>query len=413
MDFIGNLSEGPFREIFLSWTGLQSLGRFDSAMCNKLQRKSFTDMVTRPTFVVPCCYEPLGGKTREGQLDQFVSCAMQRGVAVAELSVTTSFTNHGNRIQYLQRNGSHVRKVIVKGFITLTASGVAAVRDVGAYCPNISSIDFNVSFVDLALAHLAGQSSNRRSKENRTDAALTALGDGCLHLTTVSLVRTEATDAGLQAVVRNGKVVNLCLEGSSNLTDQSLRVTAESSPLLETLNVYMCTSLTDVTLVAIGQHCHNLRELNVGETTLTHAGLSTIAAGCPQLEKLTASYCEGDIGTAIETIARGCAYLRSLDATSVDVPSAGVLALAECCPLLETLVVAGEEVGDVEITALARGCPLLQKLGIGGTSVSARGLRAIRDNCMRLQEIEVDESMYPGGVPDKAFFRPEVKVDAY
>jgi hypothetical protein len=73
MDFIGNLSEDPFREIFLSWIGLQSLGRFDSAMCNKLQRKSFTDMVTRPTFVLPCCYEPLGGKTSKGQLDQFVS----------------------------------------------------------------------------------------------------------------------------------------------------------------------------------------------------------------------------------------------------------------------------------------------------------------------------------------------------
>jgi hypothetical protein len=101
-------------------------------------------------------------------------------------------------------------------------------------------------------------------------------------------------------------------------------------------------------------------------------------------------------------------FSQLLAASEADVPSAAVLALAECCPLLEEVGVRGVEIGDEEITALVRGCPVLRRLQITGTSVTLEGLRVIREHCKTLKEIELDSDMFPG--EDYAFFPPDVEV---
>jgi hypothetical protein len=57
--------------------------------------------------------------------------------------------------------------------------------------------------------------------------------------------------------------------------------------LLEHVYIVHCI-VTDATLATLGQHCHNLRQLELDVVGAIHDGLAAVAAGCPFLEKLEA-----------------------------------------------------------------------------------------------------------------------------
>jgi hypothetical protein len=293
------------------------------------------------------------------------------------------------------------------------------------------------------------------------DEALIAVAAGCRALHWLRMYDVaDVTDAGLVAIAHNGALTTLFVDGCNNITDAGLQTataycpllqcvslagctqltndtlialgqhchhlrtlnisytdvtdggleaTAAGCPLLEELSMATCASLTDVALFALGQHCHNLRKLHTDETDVTHAGLAAVAAGCPLLEELTASE-SAETGSAIEAIAKNCPRLRKLRARDTDVSPGAVLALAECCPLLEDLYLCySKRVGDVEITALARGCPRLKWLTIAGTSVKYNGLCAVREHLKALRRIDLSSDMFPGAVFDDDFF-PEAVI---
>jgi hypothetical protein len=109
---------------------------------------------------------------------------------------------------------------------------------------------------------------------------------------------------GIIAVVaRNRALTSLNLIYNCNVTDRGMEAVTANCPLLESIHLASCNQLTDATLIAIGQHCHNLRQLNINDTSFTHVGLEAVARGCPLLENLSASR-----GHKLEfaTIARGC-----------------------------------------------------------------------------------------------------------
>jgi hypothetical protein len=394
MSLICKLPEELFCNVVLSFIDLGDVGRLDSAICNKVDRGSFITQINGPNFVLPHCNLSRGGALKMSQ-NVFTMWTMKRGIAVADLRVTPAIAaNNSDRLIYLQRNGVHVRKVTVTGYILPSTNTTAVARDIAAHCQNVSTLNFLVSSADKTEHY----NSRRLPGENLTDAALTVLGNGCQQLTTVEIVQMNVTDAGVIAVARHGALTQLNLEGSRYVTDKALQTVAKHCPLLEYLNLLACLHLSDAALIAIGKRCHHLRDLTIDETVFAHRGVRAIAAGCPLLEVLRASECF-DIEPAIEAIARGCPRLRCLLLAYAHVPREAVLALAECCPLLEDVDLDGsEQIGDQEITALVRGCPALRKLNIGYTSVTIKGVRAIRDNCKNLQLITLDAERLPKNV---------------
>jgi hypothetical protein len=244
------------------------------------------------------------------------------------------------------------------------------------------------------------------------DAGLEALGANCVHLEVLKIEKNaKVTNKGLLAVARNRALTTLCLNGCPHITDAGLQAVAQNCPLLERVDLSHSAAVTDATLSAIGQTCHHLRELSLRAVSVTHAGLQAVAAGCPQLQAMRAPEC--DVGRAVEAVARGCTQLRVLVSPHADVPAAAARALAEGCPLLTTAELWGEEIGDAEIAALVKGCPLLTRLYVCGTSATETALATIRDHCKHLAEVEVDESMYPGGVYDKGYFSSAVAVEVH
>jgi hypothetical protein len=277
--------------------------------------------------------------------------------------------------------------------------------------PVLRSINARVPLKPSDYIAIASRCHLLRKLEGPTDlmddTALIALGSGCPLLSALDLMYNRTvTDAGLVAFARNGALTTLWVDTCDRPTDQGFRAVAQCSPLLQHIGFNMC-SVTDVTLTALGRHCHDLRKLSINEASITGEGLTAIGAGCPLLEEINAWDCD-EIGPGIAAIARGCPRLRVLAASEADIPAAAVLALAECCPLLEEVGVRGVEIGDEEISALARSCPVLRRLQITGTSVTIEGLRAIRKHCKMLKEIELDADMFPG--EDYEFFPPHVEV---
>jgi hypothetical protein len=280
--------------------------------------------------------------------------------------------------------------------------------------PNLQSIGMQTSLEPEDYVSIASRCHMLRKLEGPTDlmddTALIALGSGCPLFSALDLEYNRlVTDAGLVAFSRNGALTDLWLDSCDRLTDQGFRAVAQCSPLLQHVGFNNCT-VTDITLIALGRHCHDLRKLTISDASVTGEGLAAIGAGCPLLEEVNAWDCDG-IGPAIAAIARGCPRLRVLAASEADVPAAAVLALAECCPLLEEVGVSGEEIGDEEISALVSGCPVLRRLQITGTFVTLEGLRAIREHCKMLKEIELDAELFPGGEPVYEFFPHEVDVE--
>jgi hypothetical protein len=417
MDVICNLPMDLFHSLLLTWLGHEDVGRLDTAACHRGQRKHFLSSITDADFVFVNCYRPAAQKDHETRLDLFLRWLMTRGIATSLLPVTHSCVMYcGERLNYLLRNGKHVRRVIISATVAPFDKLKAAMNDVCIHCPGVMCIENNrvcgyhkhAAMVRIVASHCA-QLCELYARRGIVDGDLAALGKGCPYLTTVGWMSPNVTDAGILSVARNGALITLCLEWCLKLTDVGLQAAVVFCTHLESVDLAMCNQLTDVALAAIGQHCHNLHKLDISYTCMTGEGIQAIAAGCPLLEVLHAKECS--IGSAAEAIARGCPRLRVLSIAGADVPAEAVLALAECCPLLDELEICGcEEVGDETISVLLRGCTALKWLDITGTSITVLGLRTIRDHCKQLKRITLGDGMFPDLVDDGGIFPESVEV---
>jgi hypothetical protein len=136
----------------------------------------------------------------------------------------------------------------------------------------------------------------------------------------------RVTDLALLAIARNGILATLCVDGCRLVTDAGLQAVVAYCPLLEDVSINVCIALTDVTLIAIGQHCRNLRVLSMKSASVTHVGLTAVAAGCPLLQELWMVNCR-EMNPGLVAVAYGCPDLRVLDVSSAEVSPSSVYAI--------------------------------------------------------------------------------------
>jgi hypothetical protein len=72
------------------------------------------------------------------------------------------------------------------------------------------------------------------------------------------------------------------VERCEYLCDEGFCPVAQCSPLLEQVYIKNCI-VTDATLIAVGQHCHSLRQLEIDVIGAIYDGSAAIVAGCPFL----------------------------------------------------------------------------------------------------------------------------------
>jgi hypothetical protein len=290
--------------LLLSWVSVEEVGRLDSATCNNTERRCFESLLDGNDFVFRNRHQPIKGRTDMfSKPHLFTTWLIKRKIAVEELMLFAEYClSCGNieRYNYLRRKGRHIRKIDIRESVAYIEPLEALMAHVCESCPNLVMIECNVHLFwtpgtaggdSLAFVQMMGAECQHRhcmlySPHGFSNTELAILGDACPKLNVIGKLCTNVTDAGLASIARNGALTVLCTVYCEALTDAGLQAVAADCPLLEDVDLRTCHQLTDVTLFALGQHCHKLRTLRTPEFSTTGEGIHAIAAGCPLLEEL-------------------------------------------------------------------------------------------------------------------------------
>lgn len=133
---------------------------------------------------------------------------------------------------------------------------------------------------------------------------------------------------------------DLDLSKSFKLSDRSLYALAHGCPSLTRLNISGCTAFSDTALAYLTSVCRNLKTLNLCGCVkaATDRALQAIGYNCIQLQSLNLGWCEGVSDAGVMSLAFGCPDLRALDLCGcVLITDESVVALANGCHHLRSL----------------------------------------------------------------------------
>ncbi|KAJ3122702.1 hypothetical protein HK098_002538 [Nowakowskiella sp. JEL0407] len=124
----------------------------------------------------------------------------------------------------------------------------------------------------------------------------------------------------------SGKYLHLlCLSGCFNITDRSISRLIPLLSHLESLNVYACPAVTDMTVIALAENCPRLASLVLSKCSVGDKGAMALSVGCQRLHTLYVAYLlpvNGQVGLGDEAIAAilsRCRQLKLLDISRNDV----------------------------------------------------------------------------------------------
>ena len=171
----------------------------------------------------------------------------------------------------------------------ITDSVIQALCD---YCPHLRHIDLLLCFqlTDKSLIAIANAYPHLKSLSLNalefSGSAIETLADKCHELEKVILYAVSYHKHSFAKLWKaNPKILSfgLC---SSTFTDDFVVSFAQSCHKVRVVHLGQCRGITDVSLIALGQHCHELQDLSLKHTDtkgITEAGVEALVAGCPWL----------------------------------------------------------------------------------------------------------------------------------
>ena len=259
-------------------------------------------------------------------------------------------------------------------------SGDEIIRTIAKNCHMIESISTeHWHLTDVGVKALATIHSLRELKlgfKNCTSAAVQRVITANPNLSVISMKILEVDDALVNCIGRcSGNLTKLELFRTSSsqsfnaLSNNTLVALFRGCPLLESLLLYQHNGISSVGLRAMFEYCHNLTELDIGNTSPDAVQASDLEpvlyAPYPSLTKLKLSF--GGVATrALRDIFTYCTNLRVVD-------------VEEC-----------EQYTDETAAVLARGCINLESLTLNGCeSVTIAGLLEVVTLCSSLKSLSL------------------------
>ena len=316
-----------------------------------------------------------------------------------------------NQVTALLRRCDGLRYVSMRGDRPLVDDQLVVA--LMAYCTSLRSLTLTSgSLTDSAVAamvrvHAGLVELNFACQEKLTDVALCAIAKHLpkLELLDVSFLRSNGiSDDGVIALAQKCtalKTLRLC---AIPVTDAALLAVAEHCPELRVLSVGGCYHISDTGVIALVQRCAALKSLDLENTRITDDAVSAAAKNCPYLEELHLGALECDFkwdvtDNALRTIAK---YLPKLQALHLDdrsgVSDAGVIELVRSCTALKTLDVSDTLITDAAVLAIAKHCPIIEDLNLyhnssgNGTVLTDESVVALGQNCPRLRNLNLNWS---------------------
>eukprot|EP00899_Mesostigma_viride_P007910 jgi/Mesvir1/1711/Mv21167-RA.1 len=200
----------------------------------------------------------------------------------------------------------------------------------------------------------------------------------------------DVTGAGIMAIARSCRGLEALDVSDCHVGDAAIQAVAESCRGLRRLAASCMWSVTDASLVSLGQHCPQLEALDVDFAGVTDEGVIAIAGGCPCLRRLVVACRVTD--AAISQVAEHCRELEHLGVEACkSVTDASIKTIAANCPRLRRLDVPNTGITDNSISVLAGKCTELRRLNVAETGVSDAGISVVAAHCAQLEYLDVSE----------------------
>lgn len=127
----------------------------------------------------------------------------------------------------------------------------------------------------------------------------------------------KATDVRLAAIAvgtsSRGGLGKLSIRGSNSVSNAGLSGIARGCPSLRALSLWNVPSIGDEGLFEIARECHSLEKLDLCQCpSISNRGLVAIAESCPNLNALTIESCPKIGNESLQAIARFCPKLHSI-----------------------------------------------------------------------------------------------------
>jgi hypothetical protein len=407
MSLISGLPDEYVHALLLSWLNVKAIGRLDSAVCNKIERLHFLNVVGGDKFVLGQTYVRSDWEEdlTPVDIDMFTAWFMRRKIAVAEIIVTKAIVHKRDVVAtYVKRHGHHVRSVIVQRHLVLNYDQrEAIINNLCAHCPNVLMLKCDVYLSCKTQSTIAASWSNLTDLTIHGYSEFAAISERCESLVEGSLHRFfRCCSPVLQRIstdVTLGYLVYVAIASrcpllrelgapSDTIDDAALAILAGGCPLINILDLDDNSMVTDAGIASIARN-GALTELSVRNCeNLTDEAFMTVAECCPLLEFLWAGNTSLS-DPALVAIGQHSHNLLMLDSTATSVTHVGLAAVAAGCPLLEGLSVEDCEMTGQAVEAIARGCPRLRWLRAQQTGLPPTAVLSLAECCPLLRNVDL------------------------
>eukprot|EP00899_Mesostigma_viride_P017772 jgi/Mesvir1/25997/Mv20964-RA.1 len=244
-------------------------------------------------------------------------------------------------------------------------------------CPLLETFVFSGQATDVGvnavLRHCLHLTSLVISTSDYTDAAFRDLGDGCRELTVLEVFRAnhgpdnDGRRDDDDAVPRR-------------ITDRGIISLARHCRDLTTIEISDPRVGTNACISALAASSPHLTSLNLKGLDVTDAGISSLPQHCPTLAQLALRGCPEITDEGLSRILVRLTKLEGLDLLGTCLGNKTLLALGGNCPRLVEMIGLGSDDDDVDdqgVAALLRGCPRLRALSMRGCSKVTGGAFAM------------------------------------
>ncbi|XP_043278542.1 F-box/LRR-repeat protein 14-like [Venturia canescens] len=162
---------------------------------------------------------------------------------------------------------------------------------------------------NLALEHLGLQDCQRLS-----DEALRHVSVGLPVLKSINLsFCVSITDSGLRHLAKMPTLAELNLRSCDNISDVGMAYLAEGNSRISSLDVSFCDKIGDQALVHVSQGLFNLKSLSLSACQISDEGICKIAKTLHDLETLNIGQCSRITDKGFNTIAESMKHLKCID----------------------------------------------------------------------------------------------------
>ena len=375
-------------DLFTEWLPIEAVCGLDSALCHKRRRPEFLALISkkillfnRETFDVSgdkhttsMTHCPLGAAA--------LGWILKRGIHLASLCLPAGgYCNKTEKESIRESIASLALDGRLDKLETVDLSSCSYIVDADLAIV-FSRCSYSVKSVDRGRCHGLAVSSASLVKRCARLEAFAASGNESaedlaeifqtlrkLRVVDLSGCGSRLADETVLSLAENCHLLErLVLSSCSAVSDAALRQGAKSWPLLKCVDLAL-TSISDATVVALCEHCTQLRKMFIAYCdNLTDAAVLEVAERLPGLTHISLNGNQSITSNAMGTLFSKCRELEFINLAFHDnVSDATLKKIAEHCSRLGMLCVG--ECHDVMIAGLAMiavKCPELKDDYLGG-----------------------------------------------